>query len=176
MEDSYDFENVEMIIDTLQIKSTQVNKFRKFDGITIECEIMEPVNIQNAINEVKAICTEIKAIPFSVEIRKDTVNMFAVQFPELMPHYSNEIITSMYKDDFTFLLNNIKMKDPSLINKPYLIEQMDSIVKHAMKIVCRSTINQYKDSFDNYYNNVKYRARINGIYLEFLEEYLSGGI
>ena len=175
MEDSVKLKNVEEIMVELKKLTTKVNQFRKFDGITIECDTSGLCNRDDAINETVALCKQLKAIPVASEKRQDDDNLFAIQFPEMTPVYSEELIDKFYTDDFKFLLDNVKMKDPTLINKTYLVEQMDVFVKHAMKIVCRSTINQYKDSFDNYYNNKKYRLRINTVYLDYVDVYLSGG-
>ena len=176
MEENIELKNVEEIITELKKLTTKVKQFRKFDGITIECDTGGLYNRDNAISETVALCKQIKAIPVASEKRQDDDNLFAIQFPEMMPVYPEELIDKFYTDDFKFLLDNVKMKDPTLINKTYLVEQMDVFVKHAMKIVCRSTINQYKDSFDNYYNNKKYRLRINAVYLDYVDVYLSGGI
>ena len=35
-------------------------------------------------------------------------------------------------------------------------------------------INKYKDNEDNYFNDVEYRAKLNGWYLTYLERYLMG--
>ena len=79
---------------------------------------------------------------------------------------------SMYVNNFEFLLNNIKMKDPKSITRTKLIENMDRLTKHAITIYCRSNINQYKETVDDYLDNPKYRTKINGWYLEFIDIYL----
>lgn len=169
-----DLVNIESIIDAIRPLSKQVKSFRKFDGITMECAKNETVTIDNAINEITALCTKLKVIPVATEKRKDDPNLFAVQFPELMPKYTDEQVEAMYKDTFMFLFNNVKMKDPESATKSKLIENIDSFVKHAIMTYCRSNINQYKESFDTYYTNKKYRAKVNGIFLATVEEFVAG--
>lgn len=166
--------NIENIIDALKPLTKQVKSFRKFDGITMECTKNEGTTVDKAINEMTALCTKLKLMPIATEVRKGDPDLFAVQFTELMPKYTNEQVVAMYKDTFMFLFNNIKMKDPASATKPMLIENMDSLVKHAIMIYCRSNINQYKENFDTYYTNTKYRAKINGIFLESVEEFIAG--
>lgn len=163
--------NIEGIIDAVKPMSKQVKEFRKFDGISMECTKLG--SIDSAINEMKALCTKLKLVPFATEARKDDSNLFLVQFPDLIPEYSEDEVTKMYKDTFMFLFNNIKIKDPTAATKTKLIEGMDSLVKHAIKTYCRSNINQYKESFETYYNNKKYRVKINGIFLDSVEEFVS---
>ena len=164
--------NIEGIINELQQRSKQVNSMRKFDGITIECEVDDEKNLKNAMSEVQVLSKQLNILPVSVEKRKGSNVLFGLQYPELIPHYTTEEVKKMYCDMFRFLFDNIKMKDPTKITKPILIENMDRLVKHAITNYCRSNINQYRETFDDYYKNAKYRAQINAIYLEFLEIYL----
>ena len=166
--------NVESIIDAMRPLTKQVKNFRKFDGITIECTKNDTASIDSAINEIVAICNKLKLLPNATEKRKDDPNLFAVQFTELLPKYTEEQIEAMYNDTFMFLFNNVKMKDPESATKTKLIENIDSFVKHAIMIYCRSNINQYKENFDTYYNNKKYRAKVNGYFLASVEEFISG--
>ena len=169
-----DLVNVENIIDVIRPKVKKVRDLRKFDGITIECTKNDGVDIDKAIGEIVEVCNELKLIPIATEKRKDDPDLFIIQFTELIPKYTDEQVQKMYKDTFMFLFDNVKMKDPSSATKSKLIENIDSFVKHAIMIYCRSNINQYKENFDTYYNNKKYRAKINGIYLESVEEFVAG--
>ena len=65
------------------------------------------------------------------------------------------------------------MKDPSAATKSKLIEGMESLVKHAIKTYCRSNINQYKESFEDYYNDKKYRTKINVIFLDSVDTFIT---
>ena len=165
--------NIEEIINAIRPLSKQVAEFRKLDGITIECGKGPTVEVDTAINEIKALCNKLKLLPVSIEKRKDDPMLFTVQFPELVPKYTDEQIENMYKDTFNFLFSNIKMKDPTALTKSKLIENMSRLTKHAITTYYRSNVNQYKESVEDYYNDKKYRAKIDGIFLVCVEEFLS---
>ena len=166
------YKNIESIIKVLEGKSIYVTQLRKLDGITIECTTTVD-KIDNAMSEMKAISKQLGLMPVATEIRKDSNNLFGLQYPELKPIYSEAEMKKMYNDNFEFLFDNIKMKDPKSINKTNLIENMEILTKHAINTYCRSNINQYKESVDDYINNPKYRTKINGWYLEFIDVYLA---
>lgn len=165
------YENIESIIKDLEGKSKYVKAMRKFDGITIECTTDANVR-ENAMNEMQALSVKFGIVPVSVEPRKDSEDLFGVQYPELVPKYTEDEIKKMYYDNFEFLFNNIKMKDPKSITREILISNMDKLTVHSIKTYCRSNINQYKESVADYINNTKYRAKINGWYLEYIDIYL----
>ena len=166
------FTNIEGIIEFLREQTKNVNNMRKFDGITIECEVATADKRENAMNEMQALSNKYGIIPVAIEARADSSTLFGVQYPELKPIYSEEETRKMYEDTFEFLLNNIKMKDPKSVTKTILIENMDRLTKHAITVYCKSNINQYKETVDDYLNNSKYRTKINGWYLEFIDIYL----
>lgn len=167
-----ELKNMENVIDAINPQLHKTKELRKFDGITIECMALDMVDRGVSAEEVKAVCDSLKLQPNTVEYRKDDDKLFIIQFPDFMPYYTDEQQEKMYKDTFMFLFENIKMKDPASATKSALIENIDSIVKHAITIYCRSNINQYKESFDTYYKNTKYRAKVNGIFLVSVEEFL----
>ena len=172
-EDKIMYSNIEKVISVLKPQIKNVKGMRKFDGITIECEVDSSDKRENAINEMQALSKKIGMIPVATELRADSAILFAVQYPEFKPMYSEEEAKKMYDDNFEFLLNNIKMKDPKSITRTILIENMDKFTKHAITIYCKSNINQYKESVDDYLNNSKYRLKINGWYLEYIDIYLN---
>ena len=175
MEDISKLKNVEAVINKLKEYELAVSNYKKYDGITFECETTAP-DIRNATSKiVQQKCVELGLAPVSIELRKDSDVLFGVQFPEMIPEYSNEEITKMYKDTFYFLFDNMKSTDPSSVTKPILIENMSRLTKHAITTYCRSNINQYKENAETYLNNSAYRAKIDGIFLESVDSYLSRG-
>jgi len=166
------YNNVESMIETFRGQVKNVVSMRKFDGITIECDVDTEAKRENAMNEMQALSKKLNFIPVAIEARADSATLFGVQYPELKPKYLEEQVKKMYTDTFEFLIDNIKMKDPKSITKTILVENMDRLTKHAITVYCRSNINQYKDNVNNYLNNTKYRAKINSWYLEFIENYL----
>ena len=164
--------NMESIIEAMRVQVTNVISMRKYDGITIECEVSSPELIENGMNEMQALSKKLGLVPVATEARKDSNTLFGVQYPEFKPIYSEDEMKSMYTANFKFVLDNIKMKDPKSITRTKLIENMDRLTKHAITIFCRSNINQYKESVNDYLDNAKYRTKINGWYLEFIDTYL----
>lgn len=168
--------NVEEIINALEPLTQYIKSFRKIDGITIECESISLKFKDNAKNEVQALSKNLKLIPVSVQDSKLDEMLFAVQYPEFIPYYNSELVEKMYRDNFKFLIDNIKMKDPASATKSVLYENMDSITKHSITIYCKSNINMYKESVNDYLNDKKYRSMVNSIFVTFVEDYLSGNI
>ena len=168
------FNNIESIIMALNSQTKYVVEFRKLDGITIECKAMSAKLRENAMNEMQALSRKIGIIQVATEPRADSDVLFGVQYPELVPVYTEDEMKSMYTDNFKFLLDNIKMKDPKSLTKTVLIENMDRLTKHSITTYCRSNINQYKESVDDYIKSTKYRSKINGWYLEYIDIYLTG--
>lgn len=166
------YKNIESIIEAMRGQSVNVISMRKYDGITIECDVSSADLRENGMNEMQALSKKLGIVPVATEVRKDSDTLFGVQYPEFKPIYSDEEMKSMYVNNFEFLLNNIKMKDPKSITRTKLIENMDRLTKHAITIYCRSNINQYKETVDDYLDNPKYRTKINGWYLEFIDIYL----
>jgi len=166
------YKNIEEIIKALDGQSKYVTNMRKYDGITIECTTTEDKR-ENAMNEMQALSKRIGAIPVSAEARKDSKELFGIQYPELKPVYTEAEMIKMYEDNFKFLFDNIKMKDPKSLTKANLISNMDRLTKHAITTYCRSNINQYKESIEDYLNDHKYRLKINGWYLEYIDKYLA---
>lgn len=165
--------NMEGIIELLKPHSKQVNKFRKFDGITIECTVLNAADRDNGIKEIKAICKKLKLAPVSVEKKASSEVAFGVQFPELTPIYTEEEIRKMYEANYKFLFDNLKSADKTKFTRAILLDNMTRLVRNSIMTYCKSNINLYKDKPENYYNNVEYRAKLNSWFVEYLEKYLS---
>ena len=168
------YRNVEEIIRELKQSTKYIKDYHKFDGITIECTATSMKDRDKAIKEIKAVCKDLKLFPVSVEKKSTSDVLFAVQFPELEPEYNDEELKYMYEANFKFLFDNLKSFDKSRFTRTILIENMNSLVKNAIRTYCKSNINKYKDNEDNYFNDVEYRAKLNGWYLAYLERYLMG--
>lgn len=168
-----EFKNIDEIIQELKNSSKLVNNFKKLNGITFECSVNNSMCREDAINEVQDLSKLMGILPVSIDANQDDDKLFGVQYPELVPIYTDVISHSMYNDNFKFLFDNLKMKDPSKVTKIILIENIDNLTKHAINIYCRSNINPYKEKVEDYLNNKQYRLKINGWYLEYIDEYLN---
>lgn len=165
--------NIESIIKLLKPQVKYVVTMRKLDGITMECSVLDPTTLDNAINEMQALSIKQGIQPISVEKDKNSDKAFAVQYPELLPIYTDEEMKKMYLDNFKFLFDNIKMKDPTKLTRTDLVSNMETLTAHAIKIYCKSNLNQYKSSAEEYLKSAEYRGKINGWYLIYMEEYLN---
>lgn len=175
MEDN-SYKNVESIINALRPVARNIVDFRKLDGITIECKVAEPSKRDNAMNEIQAISKQLGVIPVAVELRNDSDVLFGAQYPDLVPEYTQAEVKQMYIDNFKFLFDNIKMKDPKSITKTNLIENMDRFIKHATMIYYKSNINQYKETLEDFTHTNRYKSELNGWYLDYMMSYITGNI
>lgn len=170
------YRNIDMIIKALKEKSTTILKFTKLDGITIECVLDTNKKASEGIKEITTICKQLKISPISTEENPDKSNVFALQFPELVPEYTDKEIEKMYKSNFKWLLDGVMKSDTKhKVTLELLINYRDLFLKQAITTYCNSNINLYKDNIANYLNNSEYRSKINKIYLLYVQEYINNG-
>lgn len=164
--------NVDVIIKELQKLCKQIKTFEKLDGITIECTVTNSKKLDNGIKEVTDVCKNLNLIQISIEKSSTKNTSFALQFPELNVYYSEDIITKMYEDNFKWLFDNIMEKPQSVnIDKTFLLQNKDMLVKQAISTYCRSNINPYKENVKDYLNNTEYIRKISTIYILYLDKY-----
>lgn len=166
--------NVDMIIKELNKKVEKIVRMRKLDGLTIECSVQASSKSDIGIKEINKLCKELKLMPISTEKNKDKDNVFALQFPELVPQYSEEEVESMYKDNFKWLLDNINSNDTT-ITKQLIEDNKELFLKQAITMYYRSNVNQYKEKLDDYLNNYDYRNKIGRLFDRYIDEYYVKG-
>lgn len=167
--------NIDLIIKELNKKVEKVIRIRKIDGITVECSVKSGSKSDTGIKEINKICKELKLLPISTEKNKDKENIFALQFPELVPEYSETEIEDMYKLNFKWLLDNINSNDTT-ITKHLIEENREIFLKQSITMYYRSNVNQYKERLDDYLNNYDYRNKIEKLFNRYLDEYYSRSI
>lgn len=170
-----DLSNIDLIIKELNKKVEKVIRIRKIDGITVECSVKSGSKSDTGIKEINKICKELKLLPISTEKNKDKENIFALQFPELVPEYSETEIEDMYKLNFKWLLDNINSNDAT-ITKHLIEENKEIFLKQSITMYYRSNVNQYKERLDDYLNNYDYRNKIEKLFNRYLDEYYSRSV
>lgn len=169
-----DLLNIDLIIKALDKKVEKIVRMRKLDGITIECSVKANTKVDTGIKEANKLCKELKLLPIATEPNQAVSNIFALQFPELVPQYTEEDIERMYKDNFKWLLDNIHSNDTT-ITKQLIEDNKELLLKHAITIYYRSNVNQYKESIDDYLNKYEYRNKIGKLFDRYIDEYFVKG-
>lgn len=164
--------NVDNIIKALKQDIKKIVKLTKFDGITIECSVQEDKKVDDGIKEINKLCEKLELRPIATEKSKEKNNVFIVQFPELIPEYTEAQIKKMYNLSFKWLLDNLIRNDKEhKVTPELLIKYKSLVVRKAIQIYCRSNINQYKEKLEDYLQDKKYVEKIDVLYYQFLETY-----
>lgn len=161
--------NVDGIIKELKKKAKYLTSIEKLDGITIECSVAKTKKAEDKIEDVKAICKTLVPYQAAIELNEKFDNVFIIQFPELVPEYTDEEINKMYMDSFKWLVDNFKTNDAASNYTPELfMRQKDKFVKHAILIYYRSNTNQYRCKPEDLLNDKEYRTRIDSIFIDYI--------
>lgn len=164
--------NTDNIIKALKQDIKKIVKLTKFDGITIECSVQEGKKVDDGIKEINKLCEKLELRPIATEKSKEKNNVFIVQFPELIPEYTEAQIKKMYNLSFKWLLDNLTINDKEhKVTPELLIKYKSLVVRKAIQIHCRSNINQYKEKLEDYLQDKKYIEKIDVLYYQFLETY-----
>ena len=126
-------------------------------------------NRSRAIRSLFFLCKELKNTPVAIELNEDRENVFIVQFPEMIPEYTDEQIEKMFTDTFKWLIDNFltNSKNINFTKEQFALEK-NMFVKHAIIIYYRSNVNQYKQKPEDYLNNLDFRNKIDNIYLNYI--------
>lgn len=170
--ESIDLKTMEAIVTELlkYLKSSEFSSVIKFDGITIEFTTTEFVSREKCEQLIATIYNNLNLKPMIIESRKDDSRKFIAQLPDFMPAYTEDEITKMYIANFKWLLDDATRNRPDL-TKQYMADHTVGFVKQAIKTYCRSNINKYKESENDYLNNTIYRQKLNNLFLTYLDEY-----
>lgn len=164
-----DLLTIEDIMVALKKKAKYIANIEKVDGITMECSLAESKKAEDRLDEVKELCKELKNTPVAIELNEAKENVFLVQFPEMIPEYTDEQIEKMFIDTFKWLIDNFltNSKNINFTKEQFALEK-NMFVKHAIIIYYRSNVNQYKQKPEDYLNNLDFRNKIDNIYLDYL--------
>ena len=164
--------NMENIIAVILLDVTSFEQVIKFDGITIEFMCKNESEIDKSIKYMEKWVTNHKILPYLVEKSKDNNRKFIIQFPDLVPEYTEEEITKMYIANFKWLLDDTMNNKPDL-TKQYIIDHTINFVKLAITTYYRSNVNQYKEKLEDYLTNTMYRQKLNMLFMTYVEEYFA---
>ena len=169
----YRLNNIESIMEVIceKIKSdSTLVSIRKYDGITIEFGSINEEGREHLINIVKNVVIELGLKNYVIEKRKDSLINFILQFPDMNPEYTEEEIETMYKSNFKWLLDDSLANKPDLTKK-FIQDHTENYVKLAVTTFYRSNVNQYKVKLDDLLSDYKMRAKLNVLFLTYLDEY-----
>lgn len=164
-------QTIEDIAKTLKKKAKYISLIEKVDGITLECSLSSTKKAQDKIDEIKDLCREIKNTQVALEVNDDNPNTFLVQFPEMIPEYTDEQIEKMFNDTFQWLVGNFLSNNTTKFTKDQFALEKNMFVKHAIIIYYRSNVNQYKEKPEDYLNNKEFRDKIDNIYLNYISSF-----
>lgn len=162
---------VEDIAKALKKKAKYITTIEKVDGITLECSLSSSKKAQDKIEEVKEICREIINTQIATEVNDENENVFLIQFPEMIPEYTDEQIEKMFNDTFQWLVGNFLSNNTTKFTKDQFTLEKNMFVKHAIIIYYRSNVNQYKQKPEDYLNNKEFRDKIDNIYLNYISSF-----
>lgn len=165
-------DNIDMILKAISPKLKKVSSCVKFDGITIEFTTKEGIDYTDAIEEVKKVCKSLGLKNPDFEHNEEEIEKFILQFPDLVPYYTDKEIDKLYTDAFKWLLDDTFDNEPT-VTKQDVLNNKDNYVRQAITIFYRFNVNKYRESLADYLNNKEYRDKWTKRFVEYLDEYLA---
>lgn len=163
--------NTENIIKVLKKENTNVIKYNKYDGITIECYTPSDIDCKDDMIKIANTLSK-NNIQFSMERNDNNKNIFIVQFPELEPEYTEKQMEKMYKDIFKWLLDNVYENDMmKKVTKELILQYKDIYVKQAITMYYKSNYNQYRVKQMDLLNDNDYKIKVSDYFKTYVEEY-----
>lgn len=162
--------NIENIIKNIESNFNCFSSITKYDGITIEFTLKDNMDKEMAKKQVETICSNNKIVSYSIENNKQNSQKFSVQFPELVPEYTEDQIKNMYINNFKWLLDDA-VRNKKDITKNFILYNKDKFTRMAIKTFVRSNVNRYKEKENDYLNNYEYRNNLNILFINYLDEY-----
>ena len=163
--------NIENIIKILKKENTNVIKYKKYDGITIECYTPSDIDCKDDMTKIANTLSK-NNIQFSMERNGKNKNIFITQFPELEPEYTEKQMEKMYKDIFKWLLDNVYENDMmKKVTKELILQYKDIYVKQAIMMYYKSNYNQYKIKQMDLLNDNNYKIKVSDYFKKYVEEY-----
>lgn len=164
--------NIEDIIDALTGVETNIKSFTKRDAITITCEVKDGYNVNDEITNIKNHCKTLKFPSTLTEVNKDDEKEFILQFPDLEPYYSDELIRDIYIYNTNKVLdvsfhNDYKVK----LNNEVVRQNKQAFISQIMFTYYRNYVNRYKCRLEDYRNNEQNRALASDIFDEVMSTY-----
>lgn len=162
--------NMENIIEDIKRKSKYFDDILKYDGITIEFTCKSNVKREVVESDIKTYCKLNKLNVYTIEDNKEDTRKFILQFPDMVPAYTEDEVQKMYIANFKWLLDDTMRNKPD-ITKTFILDNTVKYVKLAVTTYYRSNVNQYKEKLDDYLTNTLYRQKLNMLFMTYLDEY-----
>lgn len=168
-----DLRIIELIIKELKNNCKYILKFQKYDGISIECYVAEQDNIDLGIKEVKNICKKLKLNPIDIECNKEKTNLFLLQFPELLPKYTDKELQLLYEDNYKRLISDLKSNDiNNKVDLNLIIKNKNIFIKQAMISFYNINTNRYKGTLQGFLNNKELWDKAEVYFNDYIKCYL----
>jgi len=171
--------NVNSIMDKLRKETTNVNSFKIFDGITIQCVMKDTTTEQELRAEMKNIQTVCKTLklPSSVtDKNKYCDNIFLLQFPDLEPAYTDKELEKMYK---TSLIDRLDTSFHNDISNTMTINtfknNVEMLVTDLLRQHYETCVNKYKHTLKEILQDKEQRTKVIQWVNEVLSEYTYTG-
>ena len=167
-------EDVRTNIETIkkQIESeTFIEEMRIVDGISIECKIPDKKTYKQCQNELNKKCKSWNLLPVSYEQNEGDKKYFLIQFPELVPYYTEEQKYNMfYSSADYFITTNIELSKRSgvIVTKKMLLDSVEKYVYEIVKLYYNSNVNKYKVTLNDLENDLNLRNCIKPIINEVI--------
>ena len=156
-------------------ESTIIKESTIYDGISIEVAIPPKKTFKQCKASIDRFCKNNNLIPVAYEERDDHKECFLVQFPELIPYYTEEQLYNMFYKSLDYLVStNIELskRNGVIVTRKMLLESIEKYVYEVIKMYYNWNVNKYRVTLDQLENNVNLRSRIKEVFQEVILKYV----
>lgn len=165
--------NIDLIAKRFKKELDAIKEIVKLDGITLEVEVKPKSDMSVVFDKIRALCSDLKLNPISIEENKEKEKTFALQFPEYENKFSEEELEKLYISYFRFLLDSLMKNDHDhKVTALVIRKTRDIAIEQCISIYFRSYANQYKQKIEDLYQDQELKHRMQELYAKFAEEYI----
>lgn len=163
--------NSRKIIQLLQEQKTDIQEYKALDGITIECKLPEQhkFDLNSFKQYIKEVLYKLNLPSALVEQNKEMQNVFIIQFPDMIPEYTDEEVEQVIKDNLSMLVQLITSNSMGHVpDKDTLRNHKGMLVRDAVTMYFKGYANQYKQTEEDYIGNLQEFEKYNKIFDKWL--------
>ena len=156
-------------------ENTIIEETNTYDGISLECKIPDKKTFKQCKTSIEKYCKQNKLLPVAFEQRDDREKYFLVQFPELIPYYTEEQLHNMFFSSLEYLIStNIELSKRSgvIVTRKMLIDTIEKYVTEVIKMYYNWNVNKYRETLDGLLNNINLRNSIKRVFNEVIVKYV----
>ena len=165
--------NIEKIQKQIQ-EETFIKETTLYDGISFECTIPEGKTFKQCKTELNKKCKELKLLPISTEQNKDNEKLFILQFPELVPYYTEEQIYLMRYRNLDYQIDTSIKSSAQIgvkVTKQMLIDSIGIFVNECIRTFYNWNMNKYKVTLEELLKDLQLRQDTEKVFYEVLTKY-----